>query len=224
MSTIKDKILTSVFAVALAILILTVSIGLPIYFRPFYYIQINSLDIPERTGFDYDTVKESYDAVLNYLTLPGYEFSTGAFAHSEEGYAHFKDCKALFNLNIILLIISAAVITVLTVLKKKNKFTLLRPYKMHVSFAVSAWLLGIFAFLALLVSLNFSRAFTIFHSIFFPGKTNWVFNSYTDPIIRALPQAFFRNCAILIVSSILIQTVTMIAVNLTLKKRRNNRL
>ena len=49
-----------------------------------------------------------------------------------------------------------------------------------------------------LAALDFDRAFVIFHSIFFPGKTNWVFDWYADPIIRVLPQVFFRNCAILI--------------------------
>ena len=49
-----------------------------------------------------------------------------------------------------------------------------------------------------LAALDFDRAFVIFHSIFFPGKTNWVFDWYADQIIRVLPQAFFMNCAILI--------------------------
>ena len=49
-----------------------------------------------------------------------------------------------------------------------------------------------------LAALDFDRAFVVFHSLFFPGKTNWVFDWYHDPIIRVLPQVFFRNCAILI--------------------------
>ena len=51
---------------------------------------------------------------------------------------------------------------------------------------------------AVLAALDFDRAFVVFHSLFFPGKTNWVFDWYHDPIIRVLPQEFFRNCAILI--------------------------
>ena len=49
-----------------------------------------------------------------------------------------------------------------------------------------------------LSALDFDRAFVIFHSIFFPGKTNWVFDWYTDQIIRVRPQEFFMDCAILI--------------------------
>ena len=158
------------------------------------------------------------------MTLPGKEFSTGEFPHSEEGYDHFKDCKALFNLNVIMLFISLTALITLYILNRKKVFSLCRPYGMHISFAVSTWLLAIFAALALIVSINFSKAFEVFHTLFFPGKDNWIFDSRKDMIIRALPQEFFRNCAILIVSSILIQTITMIAVNLSLRKKRNSKL
>ena len=73
----KNKILTAVFGFALAILIITFSIGLPIYFRPFYYWQINALEIEEYSGFDRKTIIEAFDDVMDYLTLPGHEFGTG---------------------------------------------------------------------------------------------------------------------------------------------------
>lgn len=49
-----------------------------------------------------------------------------------------------------------------------------------------------------LAALDFDRAFTVFHTVFFPGKTNWLFNPYTDPIILVMPQEFFMHCAMLI--------------------------
>ena len=54
-----------------------------------------------------------------------------------------------------------------------------------------------------LAALDFDRAFTIFHALFFPGKDNWIFDWRTDPIILFLPQAFFRNCALLILALLL---------------------
>ena len=98
---IKNRVVSVVFAVALAILILTFSIGLPIYFRPFYYIQIDTLDMVERTGYSYEVIKAAYDEVLNYLTLPWCEFGTGELAWSESGASHFADCLFLFNLNAV---------------------------------------------------------------------------------------------------------------------------
>ncbi|MBQ1385985.1 MAG: DUF1461 domain-containing protein, partial [Erysipelotrichales bacterium] len=42
--------------------------------------------------------------------------------------------------------------------------------------------------------------FVVFHTIFFPGKTNWIFDWNDDQIIRILPEEFFRNAGILIVA------------------------
>ena len=48
------------------------------------------------------------------------------------------------------------------------------------------------------------------HQIFFPGKSNWLFDWRTDPIILALPQEFFRNCAILIGAGLVIFSLSLL--------------
>lgn len=174
----SSRILSALFALALIICILTVSIGLPIYIRPFYYAHIESMGLPEYSGYTAETIRDAYDAVLDYLTLPGREFSTGQIPHSAEGAAHFVDCKVLFDLNRNLLLLSAAVLTALCFLRKAGKTG---PYR-----------------LGSLAATDFDRAFVIFHKIFFPGKSNWIFDWRTDPIILVLPQDFFMHCALLI--------------------------
>lgn len=216
----KNRIITAVFGIALAVLILTVSIGLPIYFRPFYYIQIDALDMVEKTGYEYEVIKAAYDEVLDYLTLPWCEFGTGELKHSESGAAHFADCLVLFNLNAVALIISLAVVIVLLLLKRSGKVELLSPRGLHIGFWSGASLLGVFGIVAALAATNFDRAFVVFHSIFFPGKTNWYFNPFTDEIIRVMPQTFFMNCAILIVSSIILISLALIVHALVLKARK----
>ena len=70
-----------------------------------------------------------------------------------------------------------------------------------------------------LAALNFDRAFVVFHSIFFPGKDNWMFDWQSDPIILFLPQDFFRNCAILILVLLLVWCVALLAADIWAKKR-----
>ena len=200
----KNKLLTGLLGFFIAILIITFSIGLPIYFRPFYYIQIDLLGIEEYSGADYDTIKDAFDELMDYLTVPGNEFGTGEFPYSEEGKSHFVDCKFLFDLNLYAFIISLIGFTVLMILKKVGVFELWRPFGMNIAFSSGAYTLGGFALIGGLVALDFDKAFTIFHTIFFPGKDNWLFNPYTDGIIMILPQDFFMNCAILIFTSIII--------------------
>lgn len=215
----KNKILTGLLGFFIAILIITFSIGLPIYFRPFYYIQIDTLNIEEYSGADYDTIKDAFDELMDYLTIPGNEFGTGAFPYSEEGKSHFVDCKVLFDLNLYAFIISLVGFAVLMILKKIGVFQLWRPFGMNIAFSSGAYTLGFFALIGGLVAINFDRAFTIFHTIFFPGKDNWLFNPYTDGIIMILPQDFFMNCAILIFSSIILLCLGCICSGLIEKYR-----
>ena len=216
----KNKLLTIVMGIAVAVLILTVSIGLPIYFRPFYYIQIDALDMVEKTGYEYDVIKTAYDEVLNYLTLPWCEFGTGELRHSESGAAHFADCLVLFNLNAIALIISLAVVVTLLILRKYKRVEFLAPGGLHIGFWSGISLLSVFGVVAALAATNFNRAFVIFHSIFFPGKTNWYFDPYFDEIINVMPQQFFMNCAILIVSSIVLISLSLIIHAMVVKRKR----
>ena len=192
----KTKLLSVLCAVCVVFFLLTAAIGLPIYIRPFYYAHIEAFDLPARSGYTAEEIREAYDEVLDYLTLPGKEFSTGVLPHSAEGKAHFEDCKVLFDLNASILIGSGLALAVLFFLRKKWG-----PYRIgkH-SAAFWAAVLSVTApiMIGCLAALDFDRAFVIFHGIFFPGKTNWVFDWYTDPIIRVLPQEFFMDCAVLI--------------------------
>ena len=206
-------IATAVLGVSLALMILTISIGIPIYFRPFYYWQIEPLGLPDRTGFTAEQIRASFDELMDYLIFPGGEFSVGVFNYSPEGQAHFEDCKLLFLLNGWVLLISTAVTATVLVLKRLKKVKLIKP----LGFSVYGWAggatLGLFAVLGGLIAMDFDRAFVVFHKLFFPGKDNWIFNPRTDGIIRALPQEFFMRCAVAIIASVIILSCTAVVLS-----------
>ena len=204
----RARILSAVFALALILFILTVSIGLPIYIRPFYYAHIEPIGLEAYTGLTAEQLREAYDGILDYLTLPNRPFSCGILPFSAEGEAHFADCRVLFDLNRNVLLMSGGILAVLLLLQKK-----FGPYRLGKRHA--AWWAGLLALIAPLVigalaALDFDRAFVIFHQIFFPGKNNWLFDWRTDPIILALPQEFFRNCAILIGAGLVIFSLSLL--------------
>jgi uncharacterized membrane protein len=66
---IKNKILTSLLGVFVVLLLITFSIGLPIYFRPFYYMQIDSLELEMETGLTKEEIIDGYNEVLDFLTV-----------------------------------------------------------------------------------------------------------------------------------------------------------
>ena len=190
------RILSLLCGVCVFFFLLTAAIGLPIYIRPFYYAHIEAYDLAGISGYSEDEIIEAYDEVLDYLTLPGKAFGTGVMPCSHEAEHHFADCKVLFDLNASILLGSGAVLAVLFGMRKRWG-----PYRIGKrSAAFWAAVLSLTAPIMIggLAAIDFDRAFVVFHSIFFPGKTNWIFDWYADPIIRVLPQEFFRNCAILI--------------------------
>ena len=212
-------ILAVIFTLAVTVLTLTVSIGLPIYVRPFYYLQIEPLGIPAATGHSYEEIVASFNELLDYLTLPGREFSTGVFAYSEEGMSHFVDCKGLFDLNAVALLISFAIVATMYRLHRKGIIKLPTPRGYRLSAISGGVTLAGFLTLGGLVAADFDKAFVVFHTLFFPGKDNWLFNPYEDEIIRALPEQFFMNCAILIASSVVLISLALLVRGIILKKR-----
>lgn len=215
--------LTILFGVAVFFFIISFSIGLPIYCRFFYYLHINAFDLPSITGYDYATIKYAYDQVLNYLTLPGLEFSAGVFIFTEEGAAHFADCKVLFNINLIALLLSSAIIITTLTLQKKGLVLLKKPFGYSVAFTSAVSVLAIILLLFGIVSINFDKAFVIFHKIFFAGKDNWTFDPRYDQIINVLPQEFFMNCAIFIGAGIIALSVGIIVFQIVTKTRKNKK-
>ena len=129
------------------------------------------------------------------------------------------DCKKLFNLNIIVLLISLVSTILLFILHKTNKITFVNfknktPYFYSGVFGVLTPII-----LACLMAINFDKAFTIFHKIFFPGKDNWVFSTYHDQIINILPQEFFRNCAIIIGVTLFALATLLVVINYKLTNK-----
>ncbi len=202
----KQKVLnitlSSLYGIFYTLMIFTIPIVFILLCRSFYFSQIsylNILDYLSYYGFDYTylDVKEAYNALLDSL-IYGYPFSEGVFYYSEEGMAHFLDCIPLFNLAIYNCLISSIGFITLHILKKVKVFTNLKVKglsSLSLTPLVFVFIIIVFVFIALI---DFNTAFTIFHSIFFPGKTNWIFQFENDPIILIFPAEFFMNCAIFI--------------------------
>lgn len=214
------KLLTALLGLFTALLVITGSISLPIYFRPFYYWQIDSLGVPAATGYDRATVKEAYDQVLDYLTLPGAPFGTGVFSHTAEGQSHFADCKTLFTLNTSVLLLSLAAVSLLTYLCHRGAFRLWYPGGRHIALWTGGGVLTLFGVTGVLVAADFDSAFVVFHSLFFPGKDNWIFDTRADAIIQALPETFFLRCGVLILSSVAVCSALLMLYGWIIKRAK----
>ena len=213
----KEKLLHIAQAVLIALVILSGAIALPILFRPFYYWHIAPYHLTDAVGLTVEGIKTAYSEMMNYCIGITDTFSAGVLPFSQEGASHFADVRKLFVLDLRVLVIAAVLLCVTLFLSRKSSTRLLG----HTSGFWSAVGLGAsFAVIGGLAALDFDRAFVIFHRLFFPGKDNWLFNPQKDPIINMLPAEFFRNCAILILVSLLLVCGILIAYDIKHKKTR----
>lgn len=204
-------------AAVTALLILSAAIAAPILLRPFYYLHIKPMGLGEDMLLTAGQVKTAYNEMMNYCTGLSSTFSVGVLGWSESGFAHFADVRKLFLLDLGVLAGSAIALILIAVFQRKNRNPLCLGGHTP-GFWGAIGLGGAFLVVGGLAALDFDRAFVIFHELFFPGKSNWVFDGYEDPIIYLLPWQFFRNCAIFILAVILISSISLIIRDFRLRK------
>lgn len=215
-----SKLLSLLTALATALLVLCGSIAVPILCRPFYYAHIQALSLPEYTGLSVEQIKQAFDEMLDFCLGLREEFSVGVLPWSESGRSHFADVRGLFQLDLLLLALSAAALIVLFLIARHKNLVPARLLGRGPGFWAAVGLGAVFLAVGALAASDFDRAFVIFHTIFFPGKTNWLFDWRTDPIILLLPEDFFRNCAILILALLIFWCAVLVAADLIAGRRR----
>ncbi len=156
-----------------------------------YRLEIDFLNIPERSGLSKEVILENYNAVISFLSPFNFdEFSLPSLAFSENGAFHFLEVKYILIGFYILGLVSAVMLYFMikrtsqkdkpTLYAASGITTLVLPIVLMSSFAI-----------------NFDRAFVLFHEIFF-SNDYWIFDYRIDPIITILPAEFFMHCGIVI--------------------------
>lgn len=204
---------------AAALAVLTGSIAWVVLLRPFYYVQIGPLGVCDASGLTAAQARAAYSDVMDYCLGLRPDFAAGVLPFSQEGASHFADVRVLFLLDIRLLAVSLAALLALYLLRRRKGMALCRFGGRGPGFWAACGLGGLFVIVGGLAALDFDRAFTVFHTIFFPGKDNWLFDPMTDPVILILPEEFFRSCALLILAGLLLACGVLIAADLRRRRR-----
>ena len=207
---------TAFFGLIVTLFVLSLSISLPLFIRQFYYWHIDLYNIVEITGVSKENLILSFNELMDSLMFFK-PFSEGVFPFSEEGKSHFLDCQVLFVLDYVVLIFSFVLLVIYLIALRKNKNLIYRPFNMSISVIMLFIPLLLIGALGTYALIDLNGAYAFFHKIFFPGKSNWVFDVYKDPIIKALPQEFFINCGILILGSYLTIYLSILIFNIKRK-------
>lgn len=212
---------TLVYALSFIVLVVTFSIAIPILWRDFYFFHIDLLNITEATGYSKQDLIMSFNELMDSLVF--YKpFSEGVFDYSISGMNHFLDCRILFTLDLVALPISFIIFLVYIILIKLNFIKVYRIKGMSILFYASFVPIVVLGALAIFGLIDVNSAYAFFHAVLFPGKDNWVFNPYTDPIINALPEQFFLDCGILIFGVMLLILLVVIIFNIVRKVKHGS--
>lgn len=193
-----SKLMSAILSGLIIVMIFSVSVAVPFLCRPFYYVQIQPLALTEASGMTEGQIRKTYDEVMDFCLGKTDDFSLSQLSWSEQGAAHFTDVRALVAWDIRLAVISCVLCLALLAWGRLRR---VRPYRFKChrpGFWAALGFSGIVLVIGVLSALDFERAFTVFHSVLFPGKDNWLFDETADPVIRILPQEFFQHCAGLI--------------------------
>ena len=201
----KTKALNLGVACLAMIVIICISVTITVLARPLYYFDIEYLEIPWRSGISAEACKLNYDTLIDYNLIGGdKELVFPTLKMSETGRIHFEEVKEIFiNMQLVSIVGIIALIGFALYIKKKghqNGMLLWMKYTFPVAMIVALAV-------GLAMAIDWQWAFTTMHEIFFDNDY-WIFNAYTDPVIKILPEEFFFHCGILIV----ILTMAQIAI------------
>lgn len=207
----RFKITDLVYGIIFTLLFISIAVVITVNFRPLYYMDIKLLDIEASSGLDELTIRENYDALIDYSS----PFFRGALRFpsldaSESGLQHFAEVKDIFTGFYVIAAICLIAGIAIIICKSRIK-----DYSYLLVSAIMAIVLPLL--LALFIAIDFDTAFVIFHKIFFRNDY-WLFDPVTDPVITILPAEFFMHCAIMIILIVVLFSLLFILLYLRARK------
>jgi len=190
-------VLTVFTALSMTLFIFCIAVVATFGCRFIYYFDIDYLNIADSLGVSRELLIENYDTLIDYcFSLSDELLVFPDFTQSESGQIHFKETKDLFHVFLLG--------TPITGILSAAGIFLLRKEKPRTYLKYTATLSIFLPLVAgTLIAINFKKAFEFFHKIVFQNDY-WLFDPLTDPVILALPKAFFMHCGIFIIAIVLL--------------------
>ena len=213
----KLKMKNTLMGILAGILVIIMSTGIMLAFIHIsdvpYIFEIDAQNIEESSKMDREEILSNYNAVLDYLSpFSSKEFSLPTLKFTEMGAYHFAECKVFFNV-----VYGSALLAgiLLVLLGLKNMFS-----------STSLIIGGAFGLclpvtLGTAIAINFDKAFTFFHTLFFDGDT-YLFDPAKDQIINILPPEFFMHCAIMFACFWIMTAFAVMFIGIVIKKKERS--
>jgi integral membrane protein (TIGR01906 family) len=215
-----------VIALCLLLIIISQSIIFPTFFMPFFRWQYERLSVAETVQMEKDELMRVTEDLLDYMRnrRDSLEDVYAIVAGEERRFfsdieiRHMIDVLDLYNIAFaarnISFFIMVALILVMVLRKYKVLFVLCRCCR-----EVLAAFLILMTLLIGIIAINFERAFTIFHYIFFDNDY-WILDPRVDLLINMVPIYFFIHISIFIGLLLLISSLAIIVASTIYLRRK----
>jgi len=134
--------------------------------------------------------------------------------------AHMVDVRNLFDLakkiNFIIFLVMIVILVFYLAFDKKGMFRNFFKYS-YMTLLIS---LGVMLIASVIIMIDFSRFWTIFHEVFFRNDL-WLLNPRTDLLIRMMPERFFVRMVVHILTRFAIAYILCIVLSFTAHKLLN---
>ncbi len=215
------------FIVLLPILLLFTDVQFVAFDRDFYASEFRRYNIAENLNINFDDLMSVNENTINFIEgkRDDLDFQVMIAGAEQEFFSkrdklHMVDVKNLFDQGTIIRnlgLIYVIFFIIIAFYKDKGFGRNLAKYCL-ISSLIS---IGVIGFLAILMSLDFYKYFTIFHKIFFTNDL-WLMDPMVDRLVNIYPEAFFTDIAFRISSLFAVELALIILISsIILKKPRS---
>lgn len=185
----------------IALFTLGISVIFTLNLKIIYEYCIDKFKLNYIVNLSKEDIMLDYNNLINYLQNPfNKKLSFDNFIMSKNGEIHFFEVKRIFLfiylITLIIFILGLIYIYINKINKNKTNI-----YK-DLNYGANTLILFI-CIIASSMLLDFSKAFIIFHKIFFKNDY-WIFDERLDPIIKVLPEEVFMIYAVVILILVLL--------------------
>jgi integral membrane protein (TIGR01906 family) len=185
------------------ILIVCTSVALPTFFLPFYGSQFDKHGVAEDVAIDKGDLMDVTRHMLGYMNGRNEDLVVFAVINGEEREFfnqrekdHMVDVRDLFEIGFIVRNIAFFLLAFLVLLMAFLKINIMQTLARCCREVTTGFLL-LAAILVAVIAMDFDRAFTVFHLLFFDNDL-WILNPATDLLIRIVPIGFFTDISAVI--------------------------
>lgn len=204
MKKLVKLLINTIEGVLISLLTIGISVIISLNFNFIYKYSVDKFDLVKIGGITKDKLIRDFNTLISYLQNPfikKLEFEN--FIMSKNGEFHFYEVKKIFLSIYLLIFIILAVFLARAIYYRNKNIPLKWPSLLNKG---ANGLIIIITILASAIVTNFSKAFVIFHKIFF-NNDYWIFDEKTDPIIKVLPEELFELYAIIILSIVIVSII-----------------